>query len=53
MPEGAQDGSAVMYVTAPEGTPEGTKVPFSFGDITYTRPGTYVYTITEAGADSG
>ena len=52
MPEGAQDGSAVMYVTAPEGTPEGTKVPFSFGDITYTRPGTYVYTITEAGADS-
>ena len=53
MPEGAQDGSAVMYVTAPEGTPEGTKVPFNFGDITYTRPGTYVYTITEAGADSG
>lgn len=52
MPEGAQDGSAVMYVTAPEGTSEGTKVPFSFGDITYTRPGTYVYTITEAGADS-
>lgn len=53
MPEGAQDGSAVMYVTAPEGTPEGTEIPFNFGNITYTRPGTYVYTITEAGADSG
>lgn len=53
MPDGAQDGVAVMYVTAPEGTPEGTEIPFNFGDITYTRPGTYVYTITEAGADSG
>ena len=53
MPDGAQDGSAVMYVTAPEGTPEGVEIPFNFGDITYTRPGTYVYTITEAGADSG
>lgn len=53
MPEGAQDGSAVMYVTAPEGTPEGTEIPFNFGDITYTRPGTYAYTIAEAGADSG
>ena len=53
MPDGAQDGSAVMYVTAPEGTPEGTEIPFNFGDIAYTRPGTYIYTITEAGADSG
>ena len=53
MPDGAQDGSAVMYVTAPEGTPEGVEIPFNFGDITYTRPGTYVYTITEADADSG
>ena len=52
MPEGAQDGSAVMYVTAPEGTPEGAEIPFNFGDIIYTRPGTYVYTITEVGADS-
>lgn len=52
MPEGAQDGSAVMYMSAPEGTPEGTEIPFNFGDITYTRLGTYVYTITEAGADS-
>ena len=53
MPDGTQDGSAVMYVTAPEGTPEGMEIPFNFGNITYTRPGTYVYTITEAGADSG
>ena len=53
MPDGTQDGSAVMYVTAPEGTPEGVEIPFNFGNITYTRPGTYVYTITEAGADSG
>lgn len=53
MPEGAQDGVAVMYVTAPEGTPDGTKIPFNFGNITYTRPGTYAYTITEVGADSG
>ena len=53
MPDGAQDGVAVMYVTAPEGTTAGTEIPFNFGDITYTRPGTYAYTITEAGADSG
>lgn len=53
MPDGAHDGVAVMYVTAPEGTPEGTEIPFNFGDITYTRPGTYAYTITEVGADSG
>ena len=53
MPDGAQDGSAVMYVTAPEGTPEGVEIPFNFGDITYTRPGTYAYTITEVGADNG
>lgn len=53
MPDGAQDSSAVMYVTAPEGTPEGAEIPFNFGDITYTRPGAYAYTITEAGADSG
>lgn len=53
MPDGTQDGSAVMYVTAPEGTPDGLEIPFNFGDITYTRPGTYTYTISEAGADSG
>lgn len=53
MPDGAQDGSAVIYVTAPEGTPEGTEIPFNFGDIIFARPGIYVYTITEAGADSG
>lgn len=53
MPDGAQDGVAVMYVTAPEGTTAGTEIPFNFGDITYTRPGAYTYFITEAGADSG
>lgn len=53
MPDGTQDGAAVMYVTAPEGTTSGTEIPFNFGDITYTRPGIYTYTITEAGADSG
>lgn len=53
MPEGAQDGTAVMYVTAPEGTTAGTEIPFEFGDIAYTRPGTYAYTIHEAGADDG
>lgn len=53
MPEGAQDGTAVMYVTASEGTTAGTEIPFEFGDIAYTRPGTYTYTIHEAGADDG
>ena len=53
MPEGAQDGTAVMYVTAPEGTTDGAAIPFEFGDIAYTRPGTYTYTIHEAGADDG
>lgn len=53
MPEGAQDGTAVMYVTAPEGTTAGNEIPFEFGDIAYTRPGTYTYTIHEAGADDG
>lgn len=53
MPEGAQDGTAVMYVTAPEGTPAGTEIPFDFGDITYTCPGAYTYTIREAGTDDG
>lgn len=53
MPEGAQDGTAVMYVTAPEGTTAGTEIPFEFGDIAYTRPGTYAYTIHEAAADDG
>lgn len=53
MPDGAQDGVAVMCVTAPEGTTAGTEIPFEFGDIAYTRPGTYTYTIHEAGADDG
>ena len=30
-----------------EGTPGGTEVSFNFGDITYTKPGTYLYRIYE------
>ena len=30
-----------------EGTAAGTPVPFNFGDITYTKPGTYIYDINE------
>lgn len=30
-----------------EGTAAGTHVPFHFGDITYTKPGTYIYDINE------
>lgn len=30
-----------------EGTQGGTEVPFNFGDITYTKPGTYLYRIYE------
>lgn len=30
-----------------EGTAAGTPVPFHFGDITYTKPGTYIYDINE------
>ena len=48
MPEGASQGMARVEVTQPEGTPDGTKVPFNFGDITYTKPGTYSYQIYES-----
>ncbi len=48
MPEGASQGMARVEVTQPEGTPDGTKVPFNFGDITYTKPGTYSYRIYES-----
>lgn len=30
-----------------KGTAAGTHVPFHFGDITYTKPGTYIYDINE------
>lgn len=34
-------------VTQPEGTSQGTPARFNFGDITYTKPGTYIYDINE------
>lgn len=48
MPEGTSQGMVRVEVTQPEGTPEGTKVPFNFGDITYTKPGVYTYQINES-----
>lgn len=35
-------------VTADPGTKAGEKVPFNFGSYTFTQPGEYYYTITEA-----
>lgn len=34
-------------VTQPEGTTQDTPARFNFGDITYTKPGTYIYDINE------
>ena len=48
MPADADQGMARVEVMKPEGTPEGTKVPFNFGDITYTKPGVYTYQINES-----
>lgn len=48
MPADADQGMARVEVMQPEGTPDGTKVPFNFGDITYTKPGTYSYQIYES-----
>lgn len=48
MPEGASQGMARVEVTQPEGTTEDTEVPFSFRDITYTKPGVYTYQINES-----
>lgn len=53
MPEGASDGKAILQMTQSEGTPGNAGVPFHFGDITYTKPGTYVYNIVEARAGDG
>lgn len=47
MPADADQGMARVEVMQPEGTPDGTKVPFNFGDITYTKPGVYTYQINE------
>ena len=53
MPEGASDGKAILQMTQSEGTPDNAAVPFHFGNITYTKPGTYVYNIVEARAGDG
>ena len=41
-------GETRVEVTQPFGTPAGTKVPFNFQDISYTKPGTYTYEIWES-----
>ena len=48
MPVDADQGMARVEVVQSEGTPDGTKVPFNFGDITYTKPGVYTYQIHES-----
>lgn len=48
MPADADQGMARVEVVQSEGTPDGTKVPFNFGDITYTKPGVYTYQIYES-----
>lgn len=48
MPEGTSQGMARVEVTQPEGTADGAEVPFSFGDIAYTKPGVYTYRINES-----
>lgn len=53
MPEGVSDGKAILQMTQSEGTPDNAVVPFNFGDITYTKPGIYVYNIVEARAGDG
>lgn len=53
MPEGVSDGKAILQMTQSEGTPDNAAVPFHFGNITYTKPGTYVYNIVEARAGGG
>ena len=52
MPEGASDGVIKMEMTQSEGTPAGQSMPFHFGNITYTKPGTYTYEILESAQDS-
>ena len=52
MPEGASDGVIKMEMTQSEGTPAGQSMPFHFGNITYTKPGTYIYEIHESAEDS-
>lgn len=53
MPEGSENDKFALQLSQSEGTPEGQRVGFNFGDITYTKPGTYVYNIVEARAEDG
>lgn len=53
MPKNSVDGKFALGLTQSEGTTESTAVGFNFGDITYTKPGTYVYNIVEARAGDG
>lgn len=53
MPKNSVDGKFVLELTQPEGTPGSAAVGFNFDDITYTKPGTYVYNIVEARAGDG
>lgn len=53
MPEGSENDKFALQLSQSEGTPEGQRVGFNFGDITYTKPGTYVYNIVEARVGDG
>lgn len=53
MPKNSVDAKFVLELTRPEGTPGSAAVGFNFDDITYTKPGTYVYNIVEARAGDG
>ncbi len=45
---GDSKGGTRVEVTKPLGTPAGTEVLFNFQDISYTKPGTYIYEIWES-----
>ena len=48
MPAGSSNGTATLELTKPA---EGNTANGNFGDIEYTKTGTYTYTITEEGTD--
>lgn len=47
LPKNGDTDITRVELTQSEGAPEGIEVPFNFGDITYTKPGTYRYRIYE------
>lgn len=47
LPKNGDTDITRVELTPSEGTQGGTEVPFNFGDITYTKPGTYRYRIYE------